>query len=90
MIPDLNTKLRIEKSINSSGILFNANSIEVIKNNHYYIESFPLDGDAPKQFIRMYNYEQDTEIRKQNCQTGIHYIAKTAEIGIRMSLLLSL
>lgn len=47
MIPGLSTKLRIEKSINSSGVLFNANSIEAIKNRHYYIESFPLDGDAP-------------------------------------------
>lgn len=76
---DLATKLRIEKSINCSGILSNEKLIESVKDRHYYVEGFPLDGDAPKEFIRVYNFIEDSGIRKINLQSWIPYIAKTAE-----------
>jgi hypothetical protein len=79
MCADLSTRLRIEKSMNFSGQLLNQKSIEAIKNKHYYVESFPLDGDAPKQFIKLYTYEEDSGIRRQDVRSWVPYIAKTAE-----------
>lgn len=73
---DITTKLRIEKSQNCSGTLLNENFIEPVKNKHYYVENFPLDGDAPKQFIKVYDYQEDSGIRRHNLRSWIPYIAK--------------
>ena len=59
--------------------MLNGKSIEAIKNKHYFVESFPLDGDAPKQFIKLYSFEEDSGIRRRNFKTWVAYIAKTAE-----------
>lgn len=79
MIIDLKARLRIERSMNCSGLLFNERSISSIRNKDYFIENFPLDGDAPKQFIKLYNYQEDSGIRRVNFASWIPYIAKTAE-----------
>jgi hypothetical protein len=75
----LKTKLRIEKSENCSGALLSCNSIPILKEVHYYVRHFELDGDAPKQFIKVYHYSRDSTIRKHNLNSWIPYIAKTAE-----------
>ncbi|PZX59368.1 hypothetical protein LV84_01399 [Algoriphagus ratkowskyi] len=72
-------QLRKERSINCSGLLLNEGKIELIKPKHYFVENIPLDGDAPKQFIRLYKYTSNSGIRKENPKTWIPYIAKTAE-----------
>lgn len=50
-----------------------------MKEKHYIVENIPLDGDAPKQFIRLYKFIPDSGIHKKNPKTWIPYIAKTAE-----------
>jgi hypothetical protein len=72
-------QLRNELSMNCSGLVLNQETIPVIKPKHYIIENIPLDGDAPKQFIRVYKYTIDSSIRRSNPKTWIPYIAKTAE-----------
>lgn len=62
-----------------SGLLLNEDSIPVLKEKHYIVEDITLDGDAPKQFIRVYKYIPDSGIHKKNPKTWIPYIAKTAE-----------
>ena len=48
-------KLRAENSVQSSGKI-NLKSIPHLKENHYYIIDIPLDGEAPKQYIKAYFY----------------------------------
>lgn len=74
-----NNKLRIENSINSSGLIPKFNSIPILKDNEYIIQEIPLDGDAPKQFIRAYIYHEFNNFRKSNKTSWPSYIAKTAE-----------
>ena len=71
--------LRREKYINSSGLLRNESKIKVLKERDYKVEDLPLDGDAPKQFIKVYNYVEGGKIRRNNSKTWNSYIAKTAE-----------
>lgn len=75
----LETRLNKEHSQNCSGILLNEGIIPVLKENHYYIENLSLDGDAPKQFIRAYFYEEGSRVRKSSLDSWIPFIAKTAE-----------
>lgn len=79
MAVDLKTRLRIEKSLNCSGELFNENQIMPVRNKDYFVENFPLDGDAPKQFIRLYYFREDSGVKRVNPKTWIPFIAKTAE-----------
>ena len=72
-------KLRIETSLNSSGTLFNENKISILREKDYYIIDYPLDGDAPKQFIKIYCYKPKSKIRRSRPKTWEPYIAKTAE-----------
>lgn len=73
-------ELRIEKSENCSGTILNIGKICVLKANAYKIEDVPLDGDAPKQFIRVYEYPRGRKARGYgNRRTWVAYIAKTAE-----------
>lgn len=74
-----NNRLRIETSINRSGILFNKKLIPTLKEKDYYIVDQELDGDAPKQFIKAYFYKEGSGITKRNRKSWFSYIAKTAE-----------
>lgn len=65
--------------MNCSGALFHEKRIGEIRNKDYYVDSVPLDGDAPKQFIRVYHYAADSGIYRRSLQTWVPYIAKTAE-----------
>lgn len=76
---DLKTKLRVETSINHSGIIYHEKEIPVLKEKHYCVENIALDGDAPKQFIRAYQYREDSGLLKRDIRTWEPYIAKTAE-----------
>ena len=51
----LKSKLRIEESIQHSGYV-DVSSIPHLKNCNYYVVDVPLDGDAPKQYIKAYFY----------------------------------
>lgn len=75
----LETSLRVENVINDSGILLNQNSIERIKEKHYYVKPYELDGDAPKAFIKAYIFRENAGFRKKNLKSWPSYIAKTAE-----------
>lgn len=70
--------LRKEKSINFSGRLIE-DSIEHLKKKNYLILDTPLDGDAPKEFIKVYEYNKHSGIKRNNPSTWIPYIAKTGE-----------
>jgi hypothetical protein len=72
-------RLRKEQSINCSGILENEDTIPTILKKDYIVDNRTLDGDAPKQFIRLYTYLPDSGIYRRNSKTWIPYIAKTAE-----------
>lgn len=76
---DLKTKLRIENSKNYSGEIVNQSLILRLKESDYYVENQPLDGDAPKQFIRAYFFKEDSGVTKRNPKTWNAYIAKSAE-----------
>lgn len=66
--------MRIENSIQYSGRI-NVQSISHLKNNHYYVVDVPLDGDAPKQYIKAYFYYEDCPWKnKPNTWDG--YFAK--------------
>jgi hypothetical protein len=71
--------LRVEKSINSSGRLFNEHIIPLLKESDYIVKNRHLDGDAPKQFIKAYFYEEDSKVRRGSSSSWLPYIAKTAE-----------
>ncbi|MBP2614909.1 HipA domain-containing protein [Chryseobacterium jejuense] len=75
----IDKKLRLETSISNSGEIFNLNKIQILKNKNYYIRDIPLDGDAPKQFIFMYEYIKNSKLKKKKLETWTPYIAKTAE-----------
>lgn len=78
MHPKINQKLRRETSQNSSGQILGESEIPILREKDYRVESYELDGDAPKQFIRAYIFERDSNVRRNNPKTWIPYIAKTA------------
>lgn len=47
--------MRKENYVQYSGYA-NLNKIPYLKELHYYIEDIPLDGDAPKQYVKAYYY----------------------------------
>lgn len=53
----IDSKLRRESSIQHSGFL-KLYSIPLLKNQNYYVVNVPLDGDAPKQYIKAYFYNK--------------------------------
>ncbi|MDP3928855.1 MAG: hypothetical protein Q8R57_07515 [Bacteroidota bacterium] len=75
----LNNKLRVEKSLKYSGSIRNFNKIELLKEGDYIIKNYDLDGDAPKQFIKAYFFEENSTVRKEFSSTWRPFIAKTAE-----------
>ena len=72
-------KLRTEVSSNTSGKLFRLNDIPLIRNKDYFVVSQTLDGNAPKQFLKIYEYRAGEGKRRKNRGTWTPYIAKTAE-----------
>jgi len=78
MVKDFSS-LRKEVSINNSGKIFKESKISILRECDYFIFNTPLDGDAPKQFIKAYFYTRDSEVRRKQPNTWIRYIAKTAE-----------
>ncbi|MFK7950831.1 MAG: hypothetical protein AB8G11_24845, partial [Saprospiraceae bacterium] len=79
MLNNFKEKLRIEQSLNHSGKLKRQGTIRHLKERDYCIIPFPLDGDAPKQFILAYFYESKSNVFKNNPKTWKKYIAKSAE-----------
>lgn len=73
----IQAKLRVEQSQHCSGRILNEHRIPWLKERHYLVEDYDLDGDAPKQFIRAYRYIRDGKVRKSRPETWIPYIAKT-------------
>jgi len=71
--------LRIEHSINKSGVLLNKRYIEILKESNYYVQDRLLDGDAPKQFIKAYFFTPDSCVRRSRPNSWPAFIAKTAE-----------
>lgn len=71
--------LRVESSINCSGKLLNEQHIQVLKEHDYIVKNYDLDGDAPKQFIKAYFFEEGSIVRKASSSSWHSYIAKTAE-----------
>lgn len=52
--------------------------VPVVKKKHYFVDnSVSVDGDAPKVFIGIYNYETLDHKHKANRSNWIRYIAKT-------------
>ena len=74
-----NSKLRVEVSENDSGKIYNDTKIPTLKEEHYYVKDYDLDGDAPKQFIHVYYFEKNSGVRKVKLKTWFPFIAKTAE-----------
>lgn len=77
--PESQKMLRIESPLNNSGILYAKGRISILKKQDYEVLPDLLDGDAPKQFIKAYIYEQDGHVRKHKKETWHKFIAKTAE-----------
>lgn len=71
--------LRVEKSKACSGSLVNEYAISLLKEDEYLVKNYELDGDAPKQFIKAYFYEEGSTVRKSSSSSWHSYIAKTAE-----------
>jgi len=61
---DFKQKLRNETSVQCSGEI-DIRRIQKLKEENYYIINIPLDGDAPKQYIRAYFYYKNCP-RKNN------------------------
>jgi hypothetical protein len=73
------TKLRVEKSRNCSGLIWNSSKIKILKEKDYYVIPQTLDGDAPKEFIGAYIFSKGNNFYKKNKNSWCKYIAKTAE-----------
>lgn len=71
--------LRVESSINSSGVIYKEYKIPLLKESDYIVKPYPLDGDAPKQFIKAYFPSDSDCVRKGASSSWCSYIAKTAE-----------
>lgn len=75
----LQTKLRQELSMNNSGTILNEHKIELLEEKNYYVKDWSLEGDAPKQFIKAYFFEKNSNVRRKNLNTWFPYISKCAE-----------
>lgn len=75
---NLKRSLRIEKSLHYSGQL-NDKLIPTLREKDYCVVDIALDGDAPKEFIKVYQYAPDSGIKRNKPNTWVPYIAKTGE-----------
>ena len=60
---NLERKLRTEKNIQESGYL-DYSKIQVLKNKNFFVVDIPLDGDAPKEYIKAYFYNTSRKAKK--------------------------
>jgi hypothetical protein len=52
--------------------------VEVVKaRDCQWIQEYTLTGDAPKGFVRIYDYETNSNVRRRSPKTWTQYIAKT-------------
>ena len=51
----------------------------MLKERNYFVLDTRLDGDAPKQLIKVYRYQADGGVRRDSPRTWIPYIAKSAQ-----------
>ena len=65
-MPDLTTRLKYEESKFISGELNKLSLIPLLKEKHYYVQKRSLIGDAPKEFIRAYFFEEHSTVRINN------------------------
>ncbi len=76
---DFSKRLKKEDSEYSSGKILNESKIPILKEKHYCIIPFNLDGNAPKRFMKAYFYEQGGKVYKSKFSTWNSYIAKSAQ-----------
>lgn len=75
----LKERLRREVSMNYSGEVRFFNKIPLLREKDYWImQGIDLDGDAPKQFIKVYEYGIPG-LRRSTLNSWVPYIVKTAE-----------
>ena len=72
-------RLRREVSANRSGRLVGMQAIPVLREQDYFVTDQRLDGDAPKQLIKVYQYTPNGRIRRSQPRTWVPYIAKSAQ-----------
>ncbi|MBX7182095.1 MAG: hypothetical protein K1X82_08285 [Bacteroidia bacterium] len=82
-------KLRIEKSKENSGTILRDSNIPILKEKDYFIVDQEIDGDAPKQFIKVYFYKKTTELEEIILIPGFHIMLKLPKSGILMNRLLN-
>lgn len=69
-------KSNIENYSHSDGL--SQQGLRVIKQRDYFwVQGVTLTGDAPKGFVRLYEFERDGRVRRNNPETWPLYIAKT-------------
>lgn len=69
--------LKNEKIENYSGVKLNLTKlVQPLKRNHWKELDIIVGGDAPKNFLAVYEYEQKSSIRKSNVESWPKYIAK--------------
>lgn len=69
-------KNNIENYSHSGGL--SQQGLRVIKQRDYFcVRGVTLTGDAPKGFVRLYEFERDGKVRRNNSDTWPLYIAKT-------------
>lgn len=69
-------KSNIENYSHSDGL--SQLGLRVIKQRDYiWVQGVTLTGDAPKGFVRLYEFERDGRVRRNNPETWPLYIAKT-------------
>ncbi|PUV26294.1 HipA domain-containing protein [Sphingobacterium athyrii] len=77
-MPNYKHILRREESAGYSGNI-NEKSIPILKSKDYIVIDKPLDGDAPKAFLKVYSFKKGGSNKKCNQQSWESYIAKTGE-----------
>lgn len=72
-------KIPVYKIENYTDIpVLSVHGVPVIKQGYFFVDnSVTVDGDAPKKFIGIYNYQLLEHKRKANQKNWIRYIAKT-------------
>ena len=54
----LEQQLKREKILNRSGFEISSGAVDPLRRKDYYVVEKHMDGDAPKNFIRVYTYGQ--------------------------------
>jgi hypothetical protein len=72
--------LNIEKVENFSGVNLNLKGmIEPLRKGNWHELNYSVGGDAPKNFIALYEYEKNSGTRKVKAKTWPKYIAKVGQ-----------